>query len=139
MGKAQIVQNLRNPALAIVNPEALLDDRLQVNPAPANHAIAVHVGTRLNNPGKLAQLVIVQSAGGAAPPAVNQSRRPIGIESQHPVAKCLAVHAADPRRLRPVHAVINRRQRQQSPALIGIGTTTRKTPQCLAVKIASQS
>src|SRR5918994_1150219 len=37
-----------------------------------------------------------------------------------PIAQRLAVHAADPRGLRPVHPVEHRRQRQKAPALVRV-------------------
>ena len=112
MGKAQIVQDLRYPAFAIFNPEALFDHRLQVNPAPPNNAIRLHVRAGLYNGGKLTQLVFGESAGGTTGPAVNQPIRAICIEPKHPVAKCLTIHAANARCLCPAHAVINGGKRQ---------------------------
>ena len=49
--------------------------------------------------------------------------QPVGallIEAMHPVAQRLAIHAADAGRLLAIHPVANRRQRQQSPRLIGV-------------------
>ncbi|GBF27740.1 hypothetical protein MnTg02_02799 [bacterium MnTg02] len=82
-------------------------------------------------------MVIAEPAGRAWGPTIKQPLRRISVEPKHPVAKYLTVHAANPRSLYPVHAVINRHKRQQTPALVGIFTTPRKTPQGLAVKIGS--
>jgi hypothetical protein len=46
----------------------------------------------------------------------------------NPVAQGLAVHAADPRCLPPVHPIENRRDRQQTPALVGVLRRRGKPP-----------
>jgi len=50
----------------------------------------------------------------------------------NPVAQGLAVHAADPRCLPPVHPIENRRDRQQTPALVGVPRCRRKAAKLTA-------
>jgi hypothetical protein len=48
---------------------------------------------------------------------------PVGaafVEPMNPVTQCLAVHAADPRCLLPIHAVENRGQRVEPSTLVGV-------------------
>ena len=57
---------------------------------------------------------------------------PVGaafVEPVNPVAQRLAVHAADPRGLLPIHTVENRRQRQKPAALVGVPRPRRKPSQ----------
>ena len=42
------------------------------------------------------------------------------VEAVDPIAQGLAIHAADARGLRPAHPVQDRRQRQKTPALVGV-------------------
>ena len=60
---------------ARTHAEALFDHRLQVNPAPADHTIRLHVGAGLHNRGKLAQLGIAEPAGRAWGPTIKQPFR----------------------------------------------------------------
>ena len=49
-----------------------------------------------------------------------QTYRPFGVETMNPIAQHLAVHADRLRRLGPILPLKHRRQRQQSPALVGV-------------------
>jgi len=92
----------------ISDAEALGDQALQVDPAPAHHAMHGAVGTGLDQIGEFGLLLGREPRNGAVRPVVLQPIRPMLVEAMHPVAQRLTVHAADPRRLCPVHAVQNR-------------------------------
>ncbi len=51
---------------------------------------------------------------------VLQALRPVRVEPMDPVAQGLTIHAAHPRRLLPIHAVENRRQRKKPATLVGM-------------------
>ena len=53
----------------------------------------------------------------------------------HPVAQCLAIHAADASRLLAIHPVVNRRNRKQSPCLVGVLRLRRKAAHVVRFKI----
>jgi hypothetical protein len=61
--------------------------------------------------------------------AVHQARRPLGVESQHPVPHRLQPNTADPGGIAAAPAVIDRRQRQQAARLIGILRALRQLAQ----------
>ncbi len=69
--------------------------------------------------------------------AVYQARRPLSVECQHPVAHRLQPNAADLRRLGSRPAIVDRRQRQQAPRLIGILRPLRQLAQSRGVVIPS--
>ncbi len=50
------------------------------------------------------------------------------VEAMDPVAKRLAIHAADTGGLPAVHPIDDRGQRQQTPALVGVRRGCRQTP-----------
>ena len=138
MGKAQIVQDLRDPALAILNPKAVLDHRLKINPAPTHHTVILDVWTLFHNPRQFVQLSIGKSALGARRPAVKKTLGTISVEPDHPATQRLAIHAANTRRLSPVHPVINRSNREQTAGLVAVPTATRKRTQALRVIVSAQ-
>ena len=58
--------------------------------------------------------------------------QPVGaafVEPVNPVAQRLAIHAADPRGLLPIHPIENRRQRQKPSALVGVPRPRREPSQ----------
>lgn len=120
MGEAEFLQQLTDIAFVIDNPEALLDDALQIEAPPAHHAVDRRVGAGLHDPRQFRLLLRRQPRLGAAIPGVLQPLRTGIVEAVHPIAQGLPVHAADPGRIRPAHPVQHRRQRQKPAALVDV-------------------
>lgn len=74
MGKAELLEQLSDIALVIVDAEFLGDDALEVGPPPAHDAVDLAVGPRLDDRGKLSQLLGRQTRLRA----VQWSKRPSG-------------------------------------------------------------
>jgi hypothetical protein len=129
VGEAERLQELADRALVIGDPKAIEDDALQVDPAPAHHAVHDPVRAGLDEFGDLGALLCREAWLGTLGPAVQQTLRTLRVEPVHPVAQRLPVHAADPGGLRPVHAVHNRRQRQEPAALVRVLGRRRQTPE----------
>jgi hypothetical protein len=75
---------------------------------------------------------------GAGRLAIAKSLRPLGVETQNPVAHDLQGHVAKPRCLRARAAVVDRRQGQQTTGLGGVLAAPRKTQKLDAGKIRTQ-
>jgi hypothetical protein len=67
--------------------------------------------------------------------AVDQDRRPLRVELQNPAAHDLQRHAADPGRLDPFGAIVNRRKRQKPPRVPAILRPLRLTTKLVRIKI----
>jgi len=92
----------------------------QINQPPAHDAMdGWHRAVLDDLPQRLA-LMIVEKAGSARRPSVHKAIRTLGVEPQHPVTHDLQPDAANPRRVRSSAAVIDLRQCQKTPDLIGI-------------------
>ena len=121
VAEVQPVQKLADGPLVVDHAPALGDQRLQVGAAPARQvAQASRSGSCLDDPVQLGLLLRRQPPRVARRGPVHQARRPLGVEPVHPVAQCLAVHAADPRRVRTAHPFVDRSDRQQPTRLIRI-------------------
>jgi hypothetical protein len=129
MREAERPEELADCALVIGDPEALGDDALQVEPPPTDHAVHGPVRACLDEFGDLGALPLREARRGTLGPVVQQAIGTLRVEPVHPVAQRLPVHAADPSRRRPVHAVQNRGQRQQPPALVRVVRRSRQAPE----------
>lgn len=118
--EAEPLQKLADRALMILDAEALADDALKVDPAPADHAMLGPVRPRLDEFGDLSALFLRKTRLGACGPVVQKPLGTLGVEPMHPVPQRLTVHAADPRRLRPVRPLGNCGQRQQAARLVRV-------------------
>jgi hypothetical protein len=118
--EAELVQELAHRALVVDHAEALSDEMLQVHPPPAHDAVHGPIRSGLDEVGQRGLLLGGEAGRLALGPAVLQSVRAMLIEAVDPIAKGLAVHAADARCVGPVHAVQDGGQRQQAPALVHI-------------------
>ena len=112
MGEAECLQELADCALVVAYPEPLENDALQVDPTPAYHAVHGLVRPGCDEVGYLGPLLVREARLGTLGPAVQKTLGAMRVKPMDPVAQRLPVHAADPGRLRPVHAVQNRSQRQ---------------------------
>src|SRR5271169_2478659 len=72
-------------------------------------------------------------------PVIEKPLKTGGVEAVNPVAKRLAVHAADPRGRPSVHAVPDRSQRQKPPALVDVLGPTGEPPKRLRRIVLPQS
>ena len=110
VGEANPFQKSADVALAKINAEALLHHPLEIDAPPANDAVFFAVWTRLDYGGEFRQSLGRKPGLDAAGVNVAQAIGPLFIEAMNPIAQGLAIHAADARGVRPVHAVENRRQ-----------------------------
>ncbi len=51
------------------------------------------------------------------------------VETMNPVVQRLTIHAADAHSVRSPHPIENGSQRQETPALVAVSRTRRKTPE----------
>jgi len=121
--EAQIVEQPGDRALVVRHTKALLDDLLEVDPAPTHDPVGRRIGAGLDDLSQRRELDWRQLGLGAGSCAVDQPVGPGLVEAVDPVPQSLAVHAADLRRARPRQTVIDRRDRQQ-PA--GLGRVRRR-------------
>src|SRR6266849_5472629 len=123
--------------LADRNAEFLEHPLRQVNQPPAHHPVNRRDRAALDD---LQQRLAVRRGKQrrvARRLAVHQASRTLGVERQNPVPHCLQPNPADLRRLGPRPAVIDRRQRQQAPRLIGIVRPLRQLAQSRGLVIPS--
>jgi hypothetical protein len=111
VAKFKTPQNLANRALVVGDFPARPDHLLPVDAAPANHAVPVDLGAIFDQLGEFGFLFGRQPALDAGRLAIDQACRPRGVEPEHPIPQRLPIHSADPCRLRPVLAFIDRRDR----------------------------
>jgi hypothetical protein len=117
MREAQLLQKGRHMTLVIVDPEAFLDDPLEIDTPPAHHPVDGGVRPGFDNLGQLCQLLGRKPWLGATIPGVLEPFRPGFVETMHPVAQGLPVHPANPGGVRSAHTLKHRRQRKQTAAL----------------------
>jgi hypothetical protein len=85
--EAEFVEQARDRALVIDHAEAILDHRLQIDPAPAHHAVRLAIGTGLHELGQFGLLRGRQLRGRAVRLAVEQASGAFVIEAVNPVAQ----------------------------------------------------
>lgn len=129
--EAERLQKLANRALVVLDPGALGDQRLEVNPPPAHHAMDRTVGTGLDDGGQLGLVRRGQPTWPRPREIVLQAFRAVVVEAMDPIPHRLAVHPADPGRFHAVHPVQHRRQRQKPPALVRVPRGHRQPPQSI--------
>jgi hypothetical protein len=100
-GEAEPAQDLADRALVQPDREAGLDQRPQVDPPPAHHAVPVRVGPALHGRRQLGLLPGREARLAPRPGAIAQAREALGVVAVHPVAQGLPVHAGVPRRFLP--------------------------------------
>jgi len=109
--------------------ELLPQPLAEIDQPPAHHAVAGRDRARLDRRGECGAVSVGQPRRRARRLAVDQAFRPRGVEPHHPVTDDLQRHRADPRRLGTRRAVVDRRQRQQTPCLRRIPGSARRRPQ----------
>jgi ATP-dependent exoDNAse (exonuclease V) alpha subunit len=107
------VMQIERPDIALVEVDAepLGDDTLEIDTPPAHDAVSLALRASLGDPRKLGHLLGRKPGLRAFRPVIEKPLRTRGVEAVNPVAKRLAVHAADPRGRPSVHSVSNPCQR----------------------------
>ncbi len=82
----------------VVHAEVVLDDLLQVDPAPAHHAVPCNIGTAFDDLGQFGLRFGRELGRRARRLVVDETIRAFLVETMHPVAQRLSVHGADPQR-----------------------------------------
>jgi hypothetical protein len=110
----------------------------QVDQAPANDTMDRRDRSALDHRSQRLALSIIEPGPGAGGLLVDQPGRPRGVEAQHPVPHHLERYPTEARRVAATTAVVDRRQRQQTPRLIGVIRPLRKPAQRRPVIVLSK-
>jgi hypothetical protein len=129
MGKAEFSQIVGDDALGTRNPKALADYSNQINAPPSYNTMDLPVWAEFDNLRQFQHLLIAQQTPSSGTLPVGQTIRAIFVEAMHPIPQRLTVHPPNPRRLCPVHTVVNSGQRKQPAYLAVVTTSTRKPTQ----------
>jgi hypothetical protein len=127
--EAESLEELAHRALVVGDAEALQDDALQVDPPPAREAVHGPVRPSLDELRDLGTLLLREARLSAFGPGVHEPLGAVRVEPMHPVAQRLPVHPANPGRIRPVHAVQDRSQREKPTALVRVLRRGGKPPE----------
>jgi hypothetical protein len=138
VGEGEPGKQIGDRSLAVDDAKALLDHSLQVDPPPAYDAVRHRIGAALHDLGQLLHLSLGEPSWAAGTRTVRQALRTFRIETMRPVPQRLPVHAANLSGVRPAHAGIDRRQRQQPPDLAGIPTALGQIAQTGGVIVVSK-
>jgi hypothetical protein len=98
----------------------------QIDDPPAHHAMRRRDGALFDDLGKRPLVLGTKHWAATGGFAVEQALGPAGIEAQHPVSDRLQTNTADLRRRLPRTTIVNHRQRQQPPNLVGVTAQTRQ-------------
>jgi len=128
LGKPHRPQLAADRLAARRDPELLPKPLRQIDQPPAHHPIEIGPRPRLHGFGKRHALVIRQARRLPRRRAVDQTRRTLRIEPEHPVTHDLQSHPAGPCRRRSRRPVIDRSQCQKTPRLIRIPARLRQPP-----------
>jgi hypothetical protein len=118
-----IAQSPQLPAQGLLRDreaELLPEPLDQIDQAPAHHAVDGRNGTLVNEGLQGLSVLIVEPRRGPWRPASQEPLRSLGVEAQHPIPHDLQRHAANLSRLGARGPIIDRRQSQKAPGLIGI-------------------
>jgi hypothetical protein len=122
-GELAITHAAQHPAQRLFadgNAKFRIDPLRQIDQPPAHHPVHRRVGTGFDDPLQGRTLLGIQQRRVARRFAVDQPWRTFDIEGQHPIPHRLHSDTADRGRLAAGCPVIDRRQRQQAPGLVGI-------------------
>jgi hypothetical protein len=92
----------------------------QIDQAPAHHAVDGRNGTLIDDGLQSLSLLIVEPRRGPWRSAGQEALRSPSVEAQHPIPHDLQRHAANLSRFGAGGPIIDRRQSQKAPGLIGI-------------------
>ena len=102
-GQAEVVEQPEHAVLGIADAEAIFDDPTQILGPPRADAVALRVRAAQHQRLERRQLAVVEPARAAALGPIAQPLDPFGVEADHPVPECLAVHACLTRRVLAAH------------------------------------
>src|SRR4051794_19265895 len=114
--EVEALEQLEHPALAVADPEPLLDQTAQVAGAPGDAAVAPQVRAAEDERLERRLLAFVEGAGPTGAGSVAQAFHALGVVAVHPVPERLAGHAGEPRRLLAGEALQRVGERQQAGA-----------------------
>lgn len=103
--EAERPHQLAHAAFLIADAEAPLDQGAEIDQAPARHPVLCQFGAVLQTTCQLSLLLWFEPPLPARRLAVDQAVRPGGIETMHPVAQGLPVHAGAAGRLRAARPI----------------------------------
>jgi hypothetical protein len=92
------MQQLADRALVQRDVEAGLDQRLEVDPPPAHHAVRLRVRAVVHDLFQLGQLLGREARPAPRPAPVVQAGEPFRVVTMHPVPQRLPVHPGHTRR-----------------------------------------
>ena len=124
--------------LVEADAERLEDPLRQVLQPPAHHSVDRWDRTLIHTLRQSLALRRVQLRPRPRRLAVEQARRTFGVEAQNPIADDLQCDPANLGRIPALASVVNNRQRQKSPGLIGILGRLRKSPKAHSVVVLSK-
>ena len=110
----------------------------QIDQPPAHHAMDSRDRSRFDQLAKGTAMLVLQTGRLAGRLAVEQARRPIGVEPDHPVPDDLQPYAAHLGRLGARAPGVDRRQRQKSASLIGILAIARQPPKAGSIEVQTK-
>jgi hypothetical protein len=88
------VEQAQHAVLGIGDAQAVLDDPTEILGPPGADAVALGVRAAQHQRLQRRQLAVVEPDRAAALGPIAQTFEPFGVEADHPVPKCLAVHPA---------------------------------------------
>ena len=102
------------------DPELLPEPLDQIDQAPAHHAVDGRNGTPIDDGLQSLSVLIGEPRRSPWCPAGPEALRSPRVEAQHPIAHDLQRHTANLSRFGPGGPIVDRRQSQKAPGLIGI-------------------
>jgi hypothetical protein len=114
--EVEALEQLEHPALAVADPEPLLDEGAQVAGAPGDAAVAPQARAAQDERLERGLLTVVEGAGPAGAGSVAQALHALGIVAVDPVPERLPGHAGEPRRLLAGETLQRVGERQQAGA-----------------------
>jgi hypothetical protein len=110
----------------------------EIDQAPAHHAVDGRNGTLFDNRRQGLSVLIGEPRRGARRSAGEEAFRSPGVEAQHPIAHDLQRHTANLSRFSAGGPIIDRRQGQKAPGLIGIPRALRQSAELGGIKVGSE-
>ncbi len=138
LAEAEAIDQPSECALVQADAEARVDPGGQILQPPTHHPVPVRVRPALDDLHQGLALCRVQLRLLARLLAVDQPRRAIRVEGQHPVAHRLQAHRPNPRRIGPAAAVVDLSQSQETTALARIPADLGVPPQIVGREVLTQ-
>ena len=110
----------------------------QIDQAPAYHAVDGRDRARIDPGHQGRAMRIGEPRRGPWCPAGPEALKTPSVEAQHPIPHDLQRHAADLSRFGPGGPIIDRRQSQKAPGLIGIPRALRQSAELGGIKVTAE-